>query len=177
MHIIIGIITAVAGLIWALVSLQRVGFNFSSLDPFALYRRLMWRKKYTAKPLYNIENPMDAVAVLILGVAKCEGEISTEQKHAIQTIFTNEFKLSNSEASDLFVASSYLIRDEVYIVDKLDKILEKSKPHFNQEQIDSAIALMTQISRIFDETNAEQEKLISRTREILFVKKEEKRKW
>jgi len=177
MHIIIGIITAVAGLIWALVSLQRAGFNLSSLNPFALYRRIMWKKKYTAKPLYNIENPMDAAAVLILGVAKCEGEISIEQKQAIQAIFVNEFKLSDSEASDLFVASSYLIRDEVYIVDKLDKILEKSKLHFNQEQIDSTLELMTQVSNICNEINEEQAKLIARTQEILSPKKETPSKW
>jgi len=177
MHIIIGIITAVAGLIWALVSLQRAGFNLSSLDPFALYRRLIWKKKYRAKPLYNMQNPMDVAAVLILGVAKCEGEISIEQKQAIQAIFVNEFKLSDSEASDLLVASSYLLRDEVYIVDKLDKVLEKSKSYFNQEQIDSTLELMKQVSRICNETNEEQAKLIARAQKILSPKKEEQSKW
>ena len=177
MHIIIGIITAIAGLIWALVSLQRAGFNLSSLNPFALYRRLIWKKKYTAKPLYNMQKPMDTAAVLILGVAKCEGEISTEQKQTLQNIFVNEFELSDSEAADLFVASSYLLRDEVYIVDNLDKILEISKPYFNQEQIDSTLALMTRVSRICNETNEEQEKLIAQTRKILSLKQEEMSKW
>jgi len=177
MHIIIGILTAIAGLIWALVALQRAGFNLSSLNPFALYRRLLWKKQYTAKPLYNIVNPMDAAAVLILGVAKCEGEISLEQKQAIQRIFVTEFELSESEASDLFVASSYLIRDEVYIVDKLDKILEKSKSHFKPAQTESVLALMTQVSNIYNETNAEQAKLIARTKEILSPKREENSKW
>ena len=33
MHIVIAAITAVAGLIWALNSLQRSGFNVSALNP------------------------------------------------------------------------------------------------------------------------------------------------
>ena len=34
MHIVIAVITAIAGLFWALNALQRSGFQFSSLNPF-----------------------------------------------------------------------------------------------------------------------------------------------
>ena len=65
---------------------------------------------------------MDVAAVLILGTVKCEGEISAEQKRAIKAIFEQYFKLDGDAAADLLLASAHLIRDEIYLVDKLDRI-------------------------------------------------------
>ena len=39
MHILIGLITAIAGLFWALNSLQRSEFNFGLSNPFLWSRR------------------------------------------------------------------------------------------------------------------------------------------
>ena len=47
----------------------------------------------------------------------------------------SEFAISRDEASDLLLASSHLIRDEIYIVDHLDKILERSSSRFEPEAI------------------------------------------
>lgn len=52
MHIIIGFITAFAGLVWALNSLQNAGFDLNSLNPFALMRRRRWAKKLGTKPMH-----------------------------------------------------------------------------------------------------------------------------
>jgi hypothetical protein len=89
-------------------------------------RRSRWRKSYSTRAIFNLDNPMDVAAVLILGTAKCEGEISTQQKQAVQAIFESEFNLDRSTATDLLVASAHLIRDEIYLVDNLDKILKSS---------------------------------------------------
>lgn len=161
MHIVIGLITAVGGLIWALVALQRAGFDLS--DPFAWYRRLQWRKKYPDKPLYSLQEPMDVAAVLLLGVAKCEGEISAEQKKQLLHLFDSEFKLSPDEASDLLLASSHLIRNEVYLVDNLDRILERSKERFTSAQASSLLALMDRVANFESTANEEQRKLIAAT--------------
>lgn len=157
MHVVIGVITAIAGLIWALVALQRAGF---SLDPFAWYRRMQWRKKYADKPLYCLDDPMDVAAVLLLGTAKCEGEISAEQKRALLELFQSEFKLAYDEAADLLLASSYLIRDQVYLVDNLPKILERSRDRFTPAQVDSLLALMRRVAALEGPANEEQRELI-----------------
>ena len=105
MHIVIGALSAMAGLIWAFVALQRSGFNPDSINPFLWYRRAQWRRKYGVRPIYNLDDPMDVAAVLILGVAKCEGEISREQKQAIQGLFETEFGLDNNAAADLLLTT------------------------------------------------------------------------
>ena len=165
MHIVIGVITAIAGLIWAFVALQKAGVDLNSLNPFLWYRRAQWKKKYADKPIYSLRNPMDVAGLLLLGVAKCEGEISSEQKNEVLKIFEVEFHMTRDGASDLLLASSYLMRDEVYLVDHLDKILERSGPAFTEDQIESLVSLMQRVARIESPINEEQNKLILATQD------------
>lgn len=164
MHVVLGVLSAAAGLIWALVALQRSGFNPASLNPFLWLRRSRWRKTYSTRPIYNLGTPMDVAAVLIPGIAKCEGEISSQQKQAIQMLFESEFNLDRDTAADLLVASAHLIRDEIYLVDNLDKILEKSARQFTVEQADSVVSLMQKPVVIEADINEEQRKLVDATK-------------
>lgn len=161
MHILIGLITAIAGLFWAINSLQRSGFNPSSLNPFLWNRRRKWKSLYAEKPIYNLDKPLDIAAVLLLGTLKCEGEISSEQKSTLTSIYQDNFNLSDSEAADLLLASSHLIRDEIYLADNIANILEKSHQQFSDEQVSSLLVLMNKVSIIESSTNQEQSNLIN----------------
>ena len=157
---IIAVITALAGLIWALSALQRSGFDLNSLNPFLAYRRWQWRRTYGDKPLYKLDRPIDVAAVLLLGMAKADGEITSDQKRELQAMFQSEFGLSRDEASDLLLASSHLIRDEIYLVDKLDKILESSSDRFERDAVDSLLAMLRRIATLDGAINTEQQKLL-----------------
>lgn len=163
MHIIIAAITALAGLLWALSSLQRSGFNLNALNPFLAYRRWKWSRTYGAKPIYRLERPMDVAAVLLLGIAKADGEITSDQKRELQNIFQSEFEISRDEAADLLLASSHLIRDEIYIVDHLDKILAPSAAKFELEAVRSLLTMMRRVAALDGSINGEQQKLIDAT--------------
>ena len=163
MHIVIAAITALAGLIWALNSLQRSGFNLNALNPFLAYRRWKWSRTYGSKPIYRLERPMDVAAVLLLGIAKADGEITSDQKRELQNIFQSEFEISRDEAADLLLASSHLIRDEIYIVDHLDKILAPSAAKFELEAVRSLLTMMRRVAALDGSINGEQQKLIDAT--------------
>ena len=120
MHIVITLITALGGLFWAMYYLQRSGFDFNSLNPFLWHRRAQWQNKYNTKPIYNLSEPLDVAVLLLLGIAKCEGEISAEQKQQLLKILENEFHLSGDQASDQLLASSHLLKDEIYLVDNIN---------------------------------------------------------
>jgi uncharacterized tellurite resistance protein B-like protein len=173
----IGAITALAGLVWAFVALQRAGLDLNALNPFLWHRRRQWNKKYREKPIYCLGDPMEAAALLLLGAAKCEGEISSEQKQEILSIYENEFKLGRDEASDLLLASAHLLREEIYLVDNLNRILEKSGPSFTPEQVESLIALMQRVSVIESGLNDEQRKLIQATRSYFAQTSKGNGKW
>lgn len=177
MHIIIGLITAIAGLLWALNSLERSGFRLSSLNPFYWYRRTKWKKQYHESPLYSITEPMDAAAVVMLGMAKMEGEISREQKTEILNIFSSEFNLQSDKAKELFASSSYLLQSENNFIKNINKVLEPSKDKFSSEQVESTINLVKKIAKSESEMSLEQEELLERVIQILKPQDAEKNKW
>lgn len=177
MHIVIAVITALAGLVWALNALQRGGFDFNSLNPFLAYRRWQWRRTYGGKPIYKLERPMDVAAVLLLGIAKADGEITSDQKKLLLEMFQSEFNISRDEASDLLLASSHLLRDVIYIVDHLDKVLERSAERFEPEAISSLLAMMHRIAALDGSTNSEQQKLIDATRSYFAARRKPQSVW
>jgi uncharacterized tellurite resistance protein B-like protein len=162
-HVIIGAITALAGLLWAINSLQRSGFSVSSINPFLAYRRWKWSRTYGTKPIYRLDRPMEVAAVLLLGIAKADGEITSDQKRELQSLFQSEFEISRDEAADLLLASSHLIRDEIYIVDHLEKILEPSAAKFEPAAVSSLLRMMRRIAALDGSINGEQQKLIDAT--------------
>lgn len=177
MHIVIAAITALAGLLWAINSLQRSGFHLSSLNPFLAYRRWQWRKTYGGRPIYKLERPMDVAAVLLLGVAKADGDITSDQKRELLAMFQGEFDLTRDAAADLLLASSHLIRDEIYIVDHLDKILERSAPRFEADAVSSLLAMMRRVAALDGDTNGEQRKLIDAAESFFAARHQPAGKW
>jgi uncharacterized tellurite resistance protein B-like protein len=177
MHIVIAAITAVAGLLWALNSLQRSGFDVNSLNPFLVYRRWQWRRTYGGRPIYKLDRPMDAAAVLLLGVAKADGDITSDQKKELRGMFQSEFGISRDEASDLLLASAHLIRDEIYLVDHLDKILERSAPKFEVEAVTALLRMMRRMAALDGAMNSEQEKLINATDRYFAARTKPPTKW
>ena len=177
MHIVIAAITAVAGLFWALNALQRSGFHFSDLNPFLAWRRFQWSRKHGGKPIYKLDKPMDVAAVLLLGVAKADGEITSDQKKELLGMFQSEFGISRDEAADLLLASSHLIRDEIYLVDNLDKVLARSAQSFELDTVASLLAMMRRIAMLDGSVNAEQQKLIEATEKYFAARARPVSKW
>ena len=167
MHYLIGLITAVAMLFFALSRLQRAGLDLNALNPFLWYRRAQWKKLYAAKPLYALDKPMEVAALLLVATAKCEGEVSAQQKKFLLDVFKNDFHLSDREASELLTASAYLLRNELYISDQLEKVLERGKKQFTPEQVESTVDLMQRLSWLDGEPNTEQVKLVDNTKQLL----------
>ena len=91
MHIIIAILTAVVGVIWALYRLQNSGVDLNSFNPFYWLRRRAWEAKLGTKPLHRLEKPLEVAAVLVVAALKTEGEISREQKRKSSTSLRKNF--------------------------------------------------------------------------------------
>lgn len=177
MHIIIALITALAGLLWALNSLQNSGFSFSSLNPFSWKRRRQWRKQYQQNPLYSLDNPMEAAAVLLLGTAKLEGEISQQQKQQLLQIFTEEFKLSEKDAQSLFSSTAYLLQNENNFLKNIPRILAKSADKFTDQQKQMTLSLIAQVAKIDSQILDEQQELINKVSKVFAIKENQNGGW
>src|SRR5687768_5559384 len=102
---LIALLGAIAGLIWAVNSLGKAGI---SLNPFAWLRRSKWQKQFGTKPLYRLRDPTEVATVLLLGTAKCKGDLTAAQKGKVREILTHTLKLPEPEADDLMVAAMFM---------------------------------------------------------------------
>lgn len=177
MHIIIGLITAAAGLIWAINSLQQSGFRLSSLNPFYWLRRTRWKKQYQELPLYQLDSSLEVAAVLIVSVAKLEGEISREQKQEILTLFKTEFNLDDNASSDLFASTCYLLQSEHNFLNNIDKIVSPVIQKFSEEQAVSTVELIIRIANLDSAMSADQSRMISTVKQLLNPVINQQQKW
>lgn len=164
MHIILAVLGALTAFIWAVTALRNSGFSFDSINPFLMYKRLVWSRKYGKNPLYQLKNPMEVAAVLLLATAKCEGEITTEQKNKILSLFQSEFKLEEKAANDLWISSSFLLKEELYIANKIKHIVELSKNKFTEAQKISVLNMIGELAGFNSSANEAQIKLLEQTR-------------
>ncbi|MDR2016067.1 MAG: hypothetical protein LBP90_00430 [Burkholderiales bacterium] len=114
MHIVIGVITAIAALIGALHALQKAGVDLNSFNPFTWYRRHQWTKKIHVHPALTADNPMDIAAVVLLHTAKLKGELTRETRQTLLSIFRDTFKIKTGEVNELFSATSFRLKDGLF---------------------------------------------------------------
>ena len=174
---IIAFMSAIATLAWALATLRNSGFSIDSLTPFHWYRRFQWNKKYGRNPLYVLDKPLDVAAVLLVGIARLEGEISREQKNEIISVFSNEFHLDANGAKELFTSSAFLLQHENNLVGNVDKVLENTRGKFTPEQITSTLQLMTRVANLDNQISTTQQNLLAAVERLLIVKNGNGGKW
>ena len=77
MHLVLGFLGTV---VTVLFLLDRLGIDLGGMNPFYWYRRRAFAKKYGSDPIYSIEDPIHVAALLIIGAAKLDGDLTAEQK-------------------------------------------------------------------------------------------------
>ena len=124
MHIVLGILGSI---ITILYMLDRLGINLGGLNPFYWRRRRAWAAKYQGDPIYSIEDPMHVAALLIVGTAKLDGDLSAEQKNVILSQFESSFSLDSRAASELLGSAAHLLGVPQIIDTQLNGVAEKNK--------------------------------------------------
>lgn len=161
MHILITIITAVAGLVWALYRLQNSGVNLNAFNPFYWLRRRAWEKKLTTKPYHVFDRPLEAAALLIVGVAKAEGDLSREMKADILAIFTGTFQLNEAQATQLLASNVYFLKEIDALENEVASILKPVHAQFSEEQKTSLLELLQQTASCEGAINSQQQAVIA----------------
>lgn len=177
MHVILGALGTLVTILWLLHRLAEMGIDLAGLNPFLWQRRRRWKKHHDANPVYKIDSPLEATALLMTAVAKADGDMSSEEKTEILRKFRDEFHLSKKEAAGLLISSSHLLGKGDEVGENLKQVLSPSLPNFTEEQVKSALSLLTTISRVAGPSSELQERLISDTAKILGSKTTANSKW
>lgn len=177
MHIIIGLITAIAGFIWALHSLQNAGFDLNALNPFTWARRRKWEKQLGTKPMHALEDSMEAAALLVISIAKAEGEITRDTKMEILELFENEFGVNRSKAISLFSASSFMLKDSINVDAEVVHILSPSKSDFDESHALKLVEMMNKVASKENVITTSQQKIINAVSKELKLNEEKPKNW
>ena len=145
MHIIIAIITAIAGLLWALNSLQRSGFDLNSLNPFFWARRRRW-ENMQVNPLYGIETARELAATLMFAVMRQGGDPTEEQKRHLLELYTNELRFGQNDSTEMYTVASHLISTDPNYMHKVHDLMAPAMPSMTAEQRQSIPQLIRSVA-------------------------------
>jgi uncharacterized tellurite resistance protein B-like protein len=177
MHVIIGALGSLVTILWLLHRLAEMGIDLGGLNPFLWQRRRRWKRHYDANPIYKIDSPLEATALLITAAAKVDGDMSAEEKAEILRIFSEEFHMPKNDAAGLLISSSHLLGKGEEVQGHLQKVMAPSLKHFTPEQAESAIELINRVSNVADSASELQSQLIERASKCLESKGAERGKW
>jgi len=167
MHIIIAALGAIVSIVILLNRLSENGIDIGRLNPFSWHRRRKYRLNHDLNPAFKLPSPLESTALLLVTIAKADGDISVEQKSVLLNIFTDKFHLTDSEAKDLMRASVHLFGSGDEILAKPARVLDSSLEQFNQQQIDSMTELMTLVAHAEGQASQAQLQIISQITNIL----------
>ncbi len=167
MHIIIAAISAIAALLFALNRLQDAGINLNSFNPFFWYRRHKWQQQLGTKPIHALTDPLEAAAVLLVGIAFVEGEITRELKRELMAVFESEMHVSPDTAAELYSAMSHMLRDEPNLVAEIGNILAPSLEQFNSERSRSLLGMLERIAGAEGAASERQREYLDAVRTVL----------
>lgn len=168
MHLVIAFLTALVSVLYAL---DRLGVDIGWLNPWTWRRRRRWLKQYHANPAFNLENPMDVVALLLAAVAKIDGDLSSEEKKELHKIFESKFNQSASDASALLRSSIHLLGTGEDVFNRPSEVLARSLDKFSNEKKDSALELLAHISLVGGDPSESQAEFISAIKATLIPEK------
>ncbi len=150
MHIVLALLGTIVTILVLLSRLANAGIDLGGLNPFLWNRRRKWRKKHDGNPIFRVDKPLDATAILMVAIAKSDGDMTREDKALLLNLFETKFNLSKREAAGLLISSSYLLADGAELNRSIPKFLSPSKAEFTDIQAASAIELMSQIAHSAD---------------------------
>lgn len=161
MHIVLGLLGTIVTILVLLNRLAEAGIDLGGLNPFLWNRRRKWKKKYEGNPAFKLTDPMEVTALLMLAVAKFDGDITKEQKTNLLALFETKFHLSKKDAQGLLIASSHLHGDGQEIRGKIREIIAPCIQQFTEDQAHSAIGLVRAVAEAEMESSTERDSLVS----------------
>jgi len=163
-HIIIGFLTALATVLFAL---DRLGIDIGWFNPWAWQRRRAWLKQSTGHPAYGLNKPIDAIALIATAAAKIDGDLSIEEKEKLKVIFQKTFNQSEKDAVQLIGASVYLLGSGEDVFQAPEKVLKLSLESFSEAQRTSSIELISEIINVGGQPSEVQTVFFKKVKKIM----------
>jgi tellurite resistance protein len=174
MHIVIGVLSALVTIFYLL---DRLGIDIGGLNPFYWRRRRAWAKKYQGDPIYSVEDPMHVAAILIVGAAKLDGDLTAESKKAAMQQFRSKFSLDTGGASELLGSAAHLLGSPQILDTQLNGLIDKNHKRFTPEQAESMIEMVADVAAADGPLSTKQTEFIDSLRARFIPTKDNQGTW
>lgn len=174
MHIVLGVLTSLVSILYLL---DRMGIDLGGLNPFYWRRRRAWARQYHGDPIYSIEDPVHVAAILIVGAAKLDGDLTAESKKAALHQFKSKFSLETAGASELLGSAAHLLGSPQIIDTQLKGVIDCNQDRFSREQAESMIEMMVEVAAADGELSPKQSEFIESLRTRFVPAKKEQGTW
>jgi len=161
MHIVLGLLGSIVSLLYLL---DRLGIDIGWFNPWSWRRRRAWPKKYEGDPIYSIEDPVHVAAILIVGTAKLEGDLSAEQKKVVLGQFEEKFSLDSRGAAELLGSATHLLGAPQVIATQLQGLADRNKHTFKADQAMSMIEMIEEVAAVGATMTDAQREYVARLR-------------
>ena len=159
-----GVLLEILGLIitftFAMEALRKFGIDVGWLNPLTFFRRHAWRRKISTPPLYALQHPVDVVAVLALATVQTTGAITTHQKKGVQALLSEHLNMSESDATNIWLASSHMLRSRPLELGELPAVLGPSADKFTDYHVQTLKTVMQLASQLEPPVNSSQLELL-----------------
>lgn len=148
MHILIAVLGAAAALVFFAYRLS-VTLNAGKeaySEAKGLYNRAKWSRRIGRDPLNNLEDPREAGAILMLGLASLDGPLTERQGVVIKEHMARLFGSSTQEAEDLFGLARFHLQGDVQVTNVIGKIVKPVLEKTSMDERRDLIAALEAVS-------------------------------
>lgn len=177
MHILLGALTTIVTILILLNRLAEAGIDLGGLNPYLWNKRRKWRKAYVGNPVFKIQDPMDATAILMVAAVKSDGDMTKEDKGLLLKLFEDNFRLSKKDAAGLMISSTHLLGDGTEVRENVGKFLSSSKESFTEHQAESALSLISQVVGDPEQTHPNTQQFLQNIKKELLTNSPTKQTW
>lgn len=171
MHIVLfvlGIVMAIGAWSWrAQMAARGVRGAVDAAKTVAnLPRRLSFMRKTGKTGLGLVEDPRDAAAILLIEIARADGEITTSQRSEILRQLSSTMGLSDTDAEETFVNASWLARDvppPQTVFAKLSTLI-KSSNLIREKELHQLDEMLVTVATVDSEISSAQQALLDEFR-------------
>ena len=151
MHILASILGAIGVLIVILWRLQQAASIARDVADAAggtgrAVRRWRWWRKVNVNPIDLIDDPREAASVLMVAVARADGDMSDTERKAITDQIEQQFGATPEQSIALFTRANWMVREGVDTREIMRRVMPVLQQSTTAEQRCSLIEMLNAIA-------------------------------
>ncbi len=161
MHIVLGLLgllAAIGAIAWRINMAMKGAEVIKDVAQTTanLPRKMRFKAKANRQRLSAVDDPREAAAVLLLGMARAGGELTREHKQAIRSNMESEFGVSPEFSEELLARAAWYsanVADPADLVPRMTDFLAK---HVGAPELAQVSTMLEAVSRVEADTGQDQ---------------------